>query len=354
MPHPIFENFPKLKDKIPALRFAHCPTPVSQIQPLQSTEPQHLWIKRDDLSHSQYGGNKVRKLEYILAEALATGAREIVTFGAIGTNHGLATALFAKRFGLDVTLFLFDQPYTPAVKNNLLCMQALGAKLRYCGSLAHTAFAFYLSQYLLNRKAYHLFAGGSNLAGCIGFVNAAFELKKQISEGVCPVPDSIICPVGSSATVAGLTLGCRLAGLDTRVIGVRVAPSHLGPIPTCTPQTIQALMKQTYKLLAKHSPDLPQILLTAPALEQTYYGSGYGHATQAGEQAQAHFAQHGIILDTTYTAKAAAFSLDYCHANPNKNVLYWHTYNSADTTAICAHTKPSQLPKKLQNSMLNQ
>ncbi|TNC79691.1 MAG: 1-aminocyclopropane-1-carboxylate deaminase [Oleiphilus sp.] len=354
MLHPLFESIPELADKIPVLRFANCPTPVEHFTPSVTNDPGNLWIKRDDLTHPDYGGNKVRKLEFILAELLQSGARELVTFGAIGTNHGVATALFCKQFEIAVTVYLFDQPLTPTVTNNLLCMQALGADLRYRKGLARAALAFYLSKFASHRSAYHLFAGGSNIAGCIGYVNAAYELKAQILEGECPEPDIIICPVGSSATTAGLTLGCRLAGLNTRVVGVRVAPSHLGLIPTCTTGTIQQLIQQTHKALSQHCLRLTGVAIPEPVLEQNYFGEGYGHRLAAGDEAQDQLIKHGIRLDPTYTAKAAACALDYCRAHPQEKILYWHTFSSADTTHLRSRARPEMLPLRLQNSMLKQ
>ena len=104
-------------------------------------------------------------------------------------------------------------------------MHYYGADLVYCGSLASTIAHYYLSVARLNRDNYFLFAGGSNIAGTLGFVNAAMELKQQIDKGELPEPDIIICPVGSSATLAGLTIGCQLAGMSTMVKGIRVAPA---------------------------------------------------------------------------------------------------------------------------------
>ena len=106
-----------------------------------------------------------------------------------------------------------------------------------------------MNSYRFKRNNYFLFAGGSNLAGTLGYVNAAFELKQQINNGEMPCPEVIVCPVGSSSTLAGLTLGCQLAGLKTKVVGIRVAPSHLGPFPACTPTTVYTLVKETHRYL---------------------------------------------------------------------------------------------------------
>lgn len=344
MSHPLFNAYPELEASVSALEFAHLPTPVEH---LNDEKGAGIWVKRDDLSHPRYGGNKVRKLEFILAEALKQNRKELVTFGAIGTNHGVATALFCQEHDIRCKVFLFDQPLSTTVLNNLRCMQARGAELDYRGSLLKTVLAYYQSK-LLKPAAYHLFAGGSNIAGCLSFVSAAFELKRQIEQGLCPEPDLIICPVGSSATAAGLTLGCHLAGLKTRVKGVRVAPSHLGIFPACTPGTVKQLMHQTFRFLRQKVKALPKCQLPAIDLEENYFGEGYGCATQAGTQASQWFQSRGLSMEQTYTAKAAACVLDQAGANPEQTILYWHTFNSADLSSIVDESDDRALPLKLR------
>jgi 1-aminocyclopropane-1-carboxylate deaminase/D-cysteine desulfhydrase-like pyridoxal-dependent ACC family enzyme len=338
---PLFESFPELQSVIAHRPLAELPTPV---EPLGWTK--EGWIKRDDLSHPVYGGNKIRKLEFIIADALARGKKRIVTFGATGTNHGVATALMCREAGLDCTLLLFDQPVTDTVRRNLRLMQALGAELLYCGSLARTVAAFYLHPLRLRGDSYFLFAGGSNVPGTLGFVNAALELRDQVAAGEMPCPDRIICPVGSSATLAGLTLGMALAELPVTVEGVRVAPSHLGPFPACTPGTVKSLLHATARVLDRHlGRALPT--LTAPILIEDYFGDGYGVGTDEGEAAIKRFAEAGFTLEPTYTGKAAAAFLDRAETTAGP-VLYWHTYNSRDTSALAEEADINQLPRALR------
>lgn len=340
----LFAAFPTLGKRLDCLSIAELPTPVES---LPGVRP-NLWIKRDDKTHPLYGGNKVRKLEFILAEVKKSAKEQVVTFGATGTNHGVATALFCQQQNIACEILLFDQPITRTVQQNLRLMQRFGAHLVHKGSLLRTVLAFYVSARLRHPTAYFLFAGGSNLAGCIGFVNAAFELKDQIQRRLLPEPDVIICPVGSSATVAGLTLGCHLAGLNSRVVGVRVAPSHLGIIPACTSRTVTRLMEQTYRHLQKLDTAIPFTALPEIDLLDRYYGHGYGQATAEGKTATAAFEQAGIALEATYTAKAAAAALDACDADPSQQVLYWHTFNSADMSCWASGADNKQLPKELQ------
>ncbi len=124
----LFIEFPELKERIPWVRLGEFPTPV---QELRNLGHKNFWIKRDDLTSSLYGGNKVRKLEFALAEGLDKKKKKVLTFGGIGTNHGLATAIFCQKLGLDCSLLLFKQPVTRNVKQNILLFHKYNAKLIY-------------------------------------------------------------------------------------------------------------------------------------------------------------------------------------------------------------------------------
>ncbi|CAA0125300.1 D-cysteine desulfhydrase [Halioglobus japonicus] len=339
---PLFKKFPELRSKIAMQHIASLPTPVEAL-PLS----EHAWIKRDDLTHAKYGGNKIRKLEFILADALQNKAKRIITVGAIGTNHGVATAMTCQQFGLECVIYLFDQPLTATVTQNLRLMQAYGAKLIYKGSLFKTMLAYYSSPYRLKSGSYFLFAGGSNLYGTLGFVNAACELQDQIEQDECPLPTAIVCPVGSGATLAGLTYGCQLIGLETEIIGVRVAPKKLGPIPACTPGTVHKLMMETYRFLTKHCRQ-PIPRPAAVNLVDEFYGDGYGVATEQGVQAIARFKRAGIALEQTYTGKAAAAFLEQLDSNRGA-VLFWDTFNSRDMAETASTITAEYLPVNLRS-----
>ncbi len=324
---PLFDVYPQLAGVLPWRQLADLPTPIEALAELGA----NAWIKRDDISHAVYGGNKIRKLEFVLADVIARGKEHVITFGATGTNHGVATAMLCQQLGLRCTVLLFDQPESDNVRANLQRMKAFGAELSYCGSLANAVMRFYCHPLRLFVRHYFLFAGGSNVAGTLGFVNAAFELRQQIEGGQCPMPGKIVVPVGSAATLAGLTIGVTLAGLSTEVVGIRVAPSHLGLIPTCTVATVKSLMKRTCKTLTGYGVSLPAI--PAPSLNDSYYGEGYGVRTEAGDGATAIFSGCGIKLDQTYTAKAAAAFLDAIKASSGAQ-LYWHTFNSRPAVVV--------------------
>ena len=187
----LFHHFPGLEDKLGWIPLGDFPTPVRKLDRLGID---NLWIKNDGLSSSVYGGNKVRKLEFILAAVKNRKAGHVITFGGIGTNHGLATAIFCKRLGLGCTLLLFKQPITRHVKKNMLLFQKYGAEVIFHQSLFGAILSYQTIQRIKHPDAYFLFAGGSNPLGTIGFVNAAFELKAQIEAGDLPEPAVIPVP----------------------------------------------------------------------------------------------------------------------------------------------------------------
>lgn len=324
MPDTLFDAFPALSPYLPQVSLAMLPTPVQALPDLP-----HAWIKRDDLTRSDYGGNKIRKLEFVLGEIRAKGARHVITFGATGTNAGVATALMCQRERLRCSILLFPQPDSPTVRKNYQRMQAAGAQLIQLPSLFNTALAFYLHPRRLDPHSYFLYAGCSNAAGIFSYISAAFELRAQIARGECPEPLAIVLPVGSGGTLSGLTLGCALAGLHSRVIGVRVAPSHVGPFDACTPKTLRQQMRHAASTLQKAGITLP--ILPEPVLLDDYYGPGYGSATPEALNAIRWLQQHSNIpLEQTYSGKAFACFLDKVQQQAGP-VLFWNTYSSADS-----------------------
>jgi len=340
----LFDRFPEMSGKIDWVRLETSPSPVQQLEHLGHGS---LWIKRDDILSTVYGGNKVRKLEFVLAEAVEEGKDRVVTMGALGTNHGLATAIFCQRLGLACTLLLFDQPVTSYVRRNLLLSHRHGAELVYSKSVIRMGIDFYLSSRLEYRRARFLYAGGSSPLGTLGAVSGALEFAAQVAQGLCPAPDYVICPTASNGTMAGLSLGFMLAGLRTRVIGVRVSMKNLGPLPLNTPGTVLGMMKSVYRLIAKHSPTLPEPRFEKPLVLEGYCGDGYGFPSTAGNRALEIFREReGIALDPVYTGKTCAALLDFIEEprHADDTILYWHTYNSIDHSGEVHELDYHELP----------
>ncbi len=345
----LFRSYPQLGKKLAVMHLGSYPTPVHRLRVPDAAD---LWIKRDDLTSPVYGGNKIRKLEFILAAARRKNARHLVTLGGIGTNHGLATAIFGQQLGIQCTVLLYRQPVTRSVKRSLLLLNRYNARLIYVGTLLGAMLCYYSIYRLRHPGAYFVYPGGSSPIGNIGYVNAAFELKDQIDRGMMPEPTVIFCPLGSGGSLAGLALGLQLAGLmNSRLIGVRVMPSHLGPFQACTPHTVAKQIKRTYAYLRARCRQLPELSIRQPEILGDYLGVGYGASTEAGNRA-CHLMQEtgGIILDVTYTAKTVAAVMDYCrdqHAL-NRPILYWHTYNSVDLSEQARDVEVRDLPRSLQ------
>lgn len=345
----LFDNYPELKKEIRHLPLGEFPTPVHQLKNLGFN---NLWIKRDDLTSSIYGGNKVRKLEFILAEVLRRNKKRIVTTGGTGTHHGLATAIFAQQFGIDVTLLLYDQPYSDEVRHNLLLLAGQQVKIVHRKTLWKTMFSYLVLCRIIDPFAYFLYPGGSNVFGTLGYVNAVLELKTQIESGLLPKPDVIFCPLGSNGTMAGLILGCALSKLDSEIIGVRVTPPKLGVFQACTDHTVMKLAKDTCQLLRQNCRDLPWVNLKTPTIDGRYLGNGYGCKTESCIEAiEIMNKNEGIQLDQTYTAKAFSAVSDFCSSpeNRSKTVLYWHTYNSVDTSHLTVKEDYLKLPATLHH-----
>lgn len=327
---PLFTAYPQLREVLPFVGYAELPTPVEPMAGLAGGKGPdgtvRAWIKRDDLTHPDYAGNKVRKLEFVRGEIRQRGATHVYTFGATGTNAGLATARMCAYEGIACTVFLFDQPPSATVERHYQALQNSGARLVHCGSLLNAVLAYYLHPARLSAKSYFLYAGCANPVATFGYVSAAFELAEQIRAGDSPEPEKIFVAASSSSTLAGLNLGCFLAGLKTAVVGVRVAPAKLGPFDACSAAVAQKQQDAAWALLQKHLP-LRGKVPPRVVMRGEWYGDGYGVPTAAGQQALVAFQEQGFTLEATYTAKAAAAFLQALQSG-DQPLLFWHTYNS--------------------------
>lgn len=321
----LHDRFPELRRTLHRAYLGDGPTPVRPLSGLTTAGPP-LWIKDDGAyGNGGWGGNKVRKLEWLIPEAKKLGRQTILTFGGLGTNWGLATALYARDFGLRTALALIDQPVDEHVTAQLTRLRASGADIYLTHSKSRTAAAVPFL-YARHRRPYVLPAGGSSPVGVLGYVEAALEIAAQVEEGLLPAPGSVVVAVGSGGTVAGLHLGLALAGLNTtRVIGVVVNDTL-----RLSHRSITSLARRTARLLHKRGARLTDVTLPAQRLLllRDWLGHGYGHPTAQGTAAL-RFAREteGLELEPVYTAKAVAALLDL-HAGgriPDGPALYLHT-----------------------------
>jgi D-cysteine desulfhydrase len=355
---PLFEQYPLLQDRLAYVPLGAFPTPVQKLERL-GTElgVGQLYIKRDDLSGRVYGGNKPRKLEFILGNALRSKAREVITFGGAGSNHALATAIYARQVGLKSVSMLMPQPNAQYVRRNLLMSHYCGAELHLCGAglesarnmpLVHAATTYQVWRHRLQEgKLPHLISpGGSSPVGVTGFVNAALELRKQITSGEMPQPDYIYVACGSMGTAAGLTLGLRVAKLGGRVISVAVLSEKF----TNTRVMIK-LIDKTNALLCSLDASFPRFDFSETDIDirHDYSGKRYALFTDEGMEAVSLMREcEGIKLDGTYTGKAlAALKHDAKSGNlRGKAVLFWNTLNSRDFSDAISHLDYHDLPRR--------
>jgi D-cysteine desulfhydrase len=297
----------------------HYPTPVQRMEGLSSGSST-LWIKRDDLTHEVYGGNKVRKLEWLLGEACDRGVRRVVTVGAAGSHHVLATTYFGTQRGLEVEAVLVPQPRTPHVVEVLRAALALGLRPFPVTSWGAAPLALAMR---VASGAWFITVGGSSVLGSMGYVAAARELAAQVRGGALPEPEVCVVALGSGGTAGGLSAGFAAEGLGTRVVGVCVS----------TPPWALRLSAVRLGRACARRAGARAALATQRAsltLDARFLGKGYGHPTAEGDEAT-HLARGhaGIALDPTYTAKAFAGALWQIRARQAEHVLYWHTLSSA-------------------------
>src|SRR5262245_50405508 len=345
----LFALDPALRAAFPRRAIVRGPTPVEAL-PLAGLPDGVLFVKRDDLTSPRYGGNKPRKLEWILGAALARGSRRIVTTGGPGTHHGLATTILARDAGLATTLVLVEQPVTREVQRSLLLHAAWGAELRFGRGVPSAGAQVLRALAVATRRGERPLlvpTGGSSPVGQLGSVSAALELAQQVRAGVLPEPAQIWVAVGSGGTLAGLVAGLALAGLRSRVVGVLVT-DILPP----SPRRLARMARASLRLLRRAAPRLPRPALRASDFDwvRTQLGAGYGAPTEAAREAIAAAAACGLALEPTYTGKCLAAVIAQARAVPLRGpALFWNTFNAADVEAGApAPLDPLALPPALR------
>lgn len=301
--HRLHQLFPELRETLPALWLGSPPSPLRILSGVKVGD-REVWVKDDGAyGDGGWGGNKVRKLEWLIPEARRRGRETVVTVGGLATNWGLACALYGREHGLSTVLALVDQPRDRHVEDQLERLRDSGAELHFTGSSARTVLVV---PWLItrHRRSWFLPAGGSSPVGALGAVESALELAAQVESGEMDVPSWIVTAVGSGGTAAGLILGLRLAGLDTEVLAVVVNDKL-----RLDSRALLRLARKSAKLLGARGADLPELDLGGDNLTvvEDQLGAGYGHRTKAATKAaRAVSRKDGLELDSVYTAKAMA------------------------------------------------
>jgi D-cysteine desulfhydrase len=348
----LFRAYPAAREKLPRAPFVKTPTPVARLE-LDRTELSQgrLYVKHDERSCPAYGGNKPRKLEFVIGDALRRGVRTLVTTGGLGTNHGLATTILGRAAGLKTILVLVRQPVTEAVRQTLLLQAAYGARQIYGASVPGAALQtlrVLLDSFLRGGRPLLVPTGGSSARGNLGFVSAGLELAEQVRVGELPEPAEVYLPVGSGGTLAGLVLGLRLAGLRTRARGVLVT-DILPP----TPARLARAARQTLSLLRWADPSVPPLAIDPAdfSLLKGELGAGYGAPTPAALEAVELAERGGLSLDLSYAGKCLAAIVKRARRGElgQGPILFWNTYNVVDL-AIAAprRVRPEELPRPIR------
>ncbi len=311
-------------NNIPRVPLAFLPTPVMEAPRLAAAiGGPALWIKRDDLTGFGFGGNKIRGLEYLLADALAQGADTLVTGAAPQSNYVRATAAVAAHAGLKMVAVYSGTP-PPQVQGNYRLTRLLGAEIRFTGDQDRASVDGAIEETALElrstgKRPYTIPRGGASVLGTLGYVQAAYELAEQCTQrGI--TPDAIVLATGSCGTQAGLLAGVQLLRLPWRVEGFTVSR----PVEEVQSRVLALAQAAIERLGARHT-IAPQDVI----VHGGFIGPGYGVPTPEGAEAIRLVARcEGIFLDPTYTGKAMAGFLAYCragHFRREETILFLHT-----------------------------
>lgn len=302
---------------IPRIRIAYLPTPVETL-PRLSAElgGPTILVKRDDLTGLAMGGNKTRKLDYLLAEAQANGAHTIVTAGAVQSNHCRQTAAACARLNFSCILILSGEKPSTAT-GNLLLDQLFNAEIIWSSyeQRDQTLQLTYQTAWEAGRRPYLIPYGGSNTTGATAYVYALQELLTQQYQ-----PDWIVFASSSGGTQAGLVAGAKLFGFKGKLLGISVDEP-------------EGELKERVAFLASATTDMLGEKINIPSQDilvtDSYIGPGYGIMGTAEIEAIHLFARtEGLLLDPVYTGRAAAGMIDLIrqgYFRSNETIVFWHT-----------------------------
>ncbi len=295
-------------------------TRVQRLEHVSAALGSEVWVKREDETHAELGGGKVRKLAPLLEDARAKEATHLLTLSAVGSNHVLATAWHGAAAGLQVVAAVVPHRDSDQVRAAALRSESLGVRHLPSWNEPHGAARIALEAWRLRRagaRPYFIPPGGTSSRSVRGCQEAGAELAIQVERGELPGwPDEVFCVLGSGGTAAGLW--SSLAGSPVRLHAVRAYPSWLiGP---------------RYLSWLAQARGLPRSRLL---IDNSQLGSGYGHPTEAGQEAQRLFALDGLPLELSYTAKAAAALIAFArYGARGRRLLLWFTAPGVDRTEV--------------------
>lgn len=316
-PIPLVRRYPALAS-IPRVPLGDYPTPVEPVQLPGLRGP--LWIKRDDLASTTLGGNKVRALEYLLADVQP--GQLLLTGGGEGSTHVLATAVHASRLGARVHAVRWRH------EMHALSGDVANRAERECAVVetSSTPVAGIIRTLIrrITLRARWIPFGGTSPRGILGHVNAALELADQVEAGELPFPTRVVVPLGTGGTAAGLALGLAAAGMRTQVVGARVVPR----IATGRARVVLRAWSTARWVHKTTGVVLPRVRRDAVHVVHEAYAGAYGRVSPLGtEAARLMEGARGLHLDATYSAKAFAIALRVARAEEGVT-LFWSTFDA--------------------------
>lgn len=371
---PLFDAHQSLATKLPYVALGNLETtPIVQAKTIGQQFQTNLYIKcdgtygTDKTGKTIFSGNKRRKLEFLLADALAHNAKCVYALGGAGSNFATATAAYARELGLACTLVLGPQRNTRYVQRNLQLDLFYGANIVACQTRQErTQTAKELAE--KDTAGYFIPLGGSNKIGALGYVNAAFELKKQIEQNIMPKPDVIYITVSSAGMAAGLIVGLKTANLD-----ILVRPVRIDDTPEEIEEELARLIKETSEYLNSFDTSIPCITILPKQLNviNNMAGEEFIKADYASikRHADMHFDAYalvtpdtkhaiktlyeetGIKLEGTYSGKAFAACLKDINSGrlQRKTVLFWDSFCAGDFKEYTSTVDTKRFPLELQN-----
>jgi D-cysteine desulfhydrase len=317
-PLPLLTRFPALA-RLPRASLGDFPTPVQHLDLRNEPLAGELWIKRDDLTASPLGGNKVRALEFLLGD-LKPGDI-VLTAGGEGSTHILTTATYVRALGGITHAVRWKHEMNPSA----LEVEARARAMLSRVTTTRGPLTGLFRAHSLRRKTVRWIPpGGTSPLGMLGHVNAALELAEQIARGEMPAPARVVLPVGSGGTAAGLALGFAIAGLDTIIIGARVAPRI-----AAGRMRVLALAERARQFIERETGErIPRVEKRRVEIIHSVYAGAYGRALPGAEESTELLARAtGVRLDGSYSAKAFAAAYRLLASSPIGVTLFWLTFD---------------------------
>lgn len=305
-------------NNIPYVSLGEFPTPLRKIN---LNNGSYFWFKDDGISSSLYGGNKVRKLEYLLAQVDQSHATRLIVYGDYNSHNLLACALFGKKLGFNLDIITFPPPCADTAENSLAIYEKLNAHVVKTRNMIT---AVILALKLKKKGSYLMPLGSSSPLSALGYVKAGLELSAQIQEGILPVPKKIYVAFGTAGTVAGLLVGLSLAGVPTRVVAVRT----IEPVIANTFR-LSALILGILKRVQLPKSFYKMVMSRLEHIDGNWLGRGYGYSTLESQKAVELMIKSDVGLEPVFTGKTMAAMLSRLSEYPCGELLFWNTHSRA-------------------------